>query len=297
MAPVTPTFSITPRGPFSLAAANGFGFGGREADAGDVMRLAFAADGSGEPAGVVMREAADGSIHGEVEGGADPEQVAGQVARIVSLDHDGEDWVRIGRSDPPLGALQAAYPGQRPVLFHSPYEAACHSIIAARRSPAQASAVKRRLGSELGGVFALAGEELTAFPGPEALLAGVAPSTGLDEERVRRLRGIAEAAAEGRLDAGRLQALGPDAARAELQELRGIGPFSASLIVVRAIGFSDAVPPDEPGARQAAATLLDLGAVPEPEAFLARAEAWRPFRTWALVLLRMAGRRQGLIRR
>jgi 3-methyladenine DNA glycosylase/8-oxoguanine DNA glycosylase len=67
------------------------------------------------------------------------------------------------------------------------------------------------------------------------------------------------------------------------------------LIVVRATGFSDAIPADDPGVRRAARTLLDLDDVPEPEAFLARAESWRPFRTWALVLIRLAGYRQGLI--
>jgi DNA-3-methyladenine glycosylase II len=295
IAGVAKTFSIVPRGPFSLAAANGFGFGGREAGAGDVMRLAFAADGTGAPVGVVLRQDAGGTVHGDVQGDVDADAVAEQVARILSLDHDGEHWRRIGREDPPLGALQDAYPGQRPVLFHSPYEAACHAIVSARRSPRQVTEAKRRLGHELGGSFTLGGEELTAFPGPEALLDGLAPLPGVDEERVRRLRGIAEAAAQGRLDAERLRLLGPEAATEELLGLRGIGPFSAALIVVRATGLSDVVPTDEPGARQAARTLLGLGEVPDPSAFWARAEAWRPFRTWALVLLRLAGHRQGLI--
>jgi 3-methyladenine DNA glycosylase/8-oxoguanine DNA glycosylase len=231
------SFAIAPRGPFSLAAANAFGFGGRRAAEGEAMRLAFAADGGGAPVGVVLRQDADGTVRGEVDGDVGADLVAAQVARILSLDHDGEHWRRIGRADAALGALQDAHPGQRPVLFHSPYEAACHAIVAARRSPRQVADVKQRLGRELGGTFTLAGEELTAWPGPHALLAGLAPGPGLEEERVRRLRGIAEAGADGRLGARRLHELGPEAATDELLSLRGIGPFSAALVVVRAVGF------------------------------------------------------------
>ena len=40
--------------------------------------------------------------------------------------------------------------------------------------------------------------------------------------------------------------LGPDAAMADLQQLKGIGPFYAALIVIRGTGFTDVLPTDEP---------------------------------------------------
>ena len=53
-------------GPFSLAAAAGFGFGpnmGRSVPAGDVtMRLAFVTDDFGHQAGVVVRQDPDGGL-------------------------------------------------------------------------------------------------------------------------------------------------------------------------------------------------------------------------------------------
>jgi DNA-3-methyladenine glycosylase II len=68
----------------------------------------------------------------------------------VSLDHDGEAFLGVGDRDPVIGELQRAHPGRRPVLFHSPYEAAAWSIISARRPAAQAGRVRRALGERLG---------------------------------------------------------------------------------------------------------------------------------------------------
>lgn len=208
------TFEIEPRGDFSLAAAASFGFGGRDATPGeDVMRLAFAVDGLREHAGVVLRQQ-DGIVYGEIHGHADPELVRRQVARILSLDADGEAWAAVGERDAVIGRLQREHPGQRPVLFHSPFEAAAWSVISARRHHRQAAATRRLLSEQLGATFELAGGRTFAFPVPERLLA-VEPLPGLPPEKVDRLHGVARAALEGRLDPQRLLELGPDQAITE----------------------------------------------------------------------------------
>lgn len=249
------------------------------------MRLAFCV--GEEPAGVVLREE-EGRVVGEVSGAADPERVAGEVARILSLDVDARGWAELGARDEVLGRLQAAHHGLRPVLFHSPYEAACWAVLALRRNRRQAQTVRERIGRELGAVFDLADEERVAWPGPEALLNGLARGPDVTEEHVRRLRGMAEAALDGTLDPVRLRALGPERAYAEVVVLRGLGPFSAQLVTVRAVGFTDVLP-EEPRSQAAAARAYGLGAPPEGDAWRELAERWRPWRTWATVLLRVAG--------
>jgi DNA-3-methyladenine glycosylase II len=177
------------------------------------------------------------------------------------------------------------------VLFHSPYEAATWGIIQARRGMAQAQALRRRLAEEHGTVFDLEGEGLAAFPLPQQLL-GVRSLPGLEPLRLRRLHAVAEAALEGRLDPERLKALGPDAARTEMRGLPGIGEFYSGLITVRAVGFADALAV-EPRSLAAIGRLYDLPSLPTPEQFESMAEAWRPFRTWAMVLFRYADHREG----
>ena len=290
---VARSFTIVPRGPFSLERAAGFGFGPTTGAApGDLMRLAFPVDDFAGHAGVVLHQDAAG-VHAEVEGEGDLDAVRAQVARTLSLDHDGEAWLEVGRRDPVVARLQAEYAGLRPVLFGSPYEAAAWSIVSARRQTRQSAAVRRRLGEEHGRVFTLAGEELAAFPLPAALLE-LDAFRGLDGGKVERLHAVARAALDGRLDPERLRAMDPDAALADLRTLPGIGPFYAGLIVVRALGLADVLPAGEPRVLAAAAHHYGLDAPPEPAAFAALAEPWRPFRTWAAVLLRVSGDRAGV---
>jgi DNA-3-methyladenine glycosylase II len=181
----------------------------------------------------------------------------------------------------------------RPVLFHSPYEAACWAVISARRPAAQGAKVRDELSAALGASFQLHGERLHAFPTPEALL-GVREAPGLPEVKAARLRDIAQAALDGALDQAELIALDPAEAMERVQELPGIGPFYATLIVVRATGHADVLPAGEGRTLAAAGHFKGLGRPATPEELAEMAEAWRPFRTWASVLVHAAGRRAGL---
>jgi len=259
------------------------------------MRLAFAVDGGRGYAGVVLRQPrADAvvSVELHLREGADPERVLGQAARILSLDHDGEAFAAVGERDRVLGALQAAHPGQRPVLFHSPYEAAAWSIISARRPAAQAAGVRLAMSSEFGATFELAGQTLHAFPQPDRLLELRPDFTGLAREKVVRLHGVAKAAREGELEPEHLHALGPERAYEEVQRLKGLGPFYAGLVVLRGTGFADApLMSPEPRVLAHVARFYRLDPPPTLERFNEIADGWRPFRTWATVLVRLAGDR------
>jgi DNA-3-methyladenine glycosylase II len=288
---------LAPSGPFSLAAAASFGFGPTEGRAGrfdGVLRYAFALDRGSGYAGVELRQADDDApVTGEVHGGGDPPAVARQLARVLSLDHDGEAFLEVGQRDPVIGRLQREFPGQRPVLFFSPYEAAAWSVISARQRGIPAAQVRATISERWGECFNLSGRQEWAFPQPDRLLdAGELSVPGLNEEKERRLLGIAEAARAGLLEVAALQSLGPQDAFVELQRLRGIGPFYASLIVVRACGFADApLPVAEPKVLANATRFYGLAEPLTLERFTELAEAWRPFRTWATVLVRLAGDR------
>lgn len=267
-----------------------FGFGQREAGAFDgVMRMAFCVDGYRAPAAAEVRQDDDG-VHVSIQGDADPQVVRGQVARVLSLDHDGELFTEVGRRDPVIGRLQDVAPGLRPPLFYSPYEAAAWCVLSARRHAAQASAVRRRLAEVHGTTFAVAGQQLHALPTPRQLL-GVREFPGIDSARLHRLHGVARAALDWRLDADRLRAIGPEAAMAELRRLDGIGPFYSALVVVRASGLADVLATTEPRLLALVGQLYGLAGPAEPADLEAIAEAWRPLRTWAGVLVRAAARR------
>jgi DNA-3-methyladenine glycosylase II len=267
--------TLEPRGPFSLAAAARFIAGWPpapdRASADDEVRLAFLVDDWSGPAEVVLRQDGDG-VHAEVAADNEARALA-QAARVVSLDHDGTGYPAVGERDAVVGEAQRATGYLRPVLFHSPYEAACWSIISARVSAAQGARLRDAL-SEWHG-------ERSTFPAPERLLA-VDALPGLPGQKLPRLHGIARAALEGRLDREPLLAADPDDALASLRRLPGIGPFYAALILLRAVGTTDVLAANEP--RLKARVAKRYGAEPQ-----AVADGWRPFRTWVSVLLRATG--------
>lgn len=285
-----PDFTIRPRGAFSLRELATFGFGQRdEPDFDGAMRLAFCVDGYHHHAGVVVRQDDDG-VHGWVQGQGDLGAVEAQVARVLSLDHDGGAMEEIGRRDPVIGRLLAVAPGLRPPLFYSPFEAAAWAVLSARRPAVQMAELRRQLSQAHGYCFELEGRQLAAHPSPEQLLA-VPSFPGLPEVKLDRLKAIAEAALEGRLDAERLRSLDLDQARAELQALPGIGPFYADLILVRSTGLADVLPVNEPRLLKLIGELYDLEGPATPADMERVGEAWRPMRTWCGVLIRAATRR------
>lgn len=294
---MTTTAEIRPDAPFSLSAAAAFGFGpntGRPKPGAGGMRLAFVTDDLRHHAGVHLVQRPDGSITAAVDSAADAGAVLGQVRRILSLDRPAAGWLAAGERDPVLGGLQRAHDWLRPVLFHSPYEAAAWAIISTRRYRAQAAALRTRICATAGATLAVAGAEVPAFPLPADLLAADT-LPGMEPGRVERLHAVARAALDGQLDPARLTAMEPEEALRDLRRLPGIGPTYATLILLRATGAADTLTFTEPRLPDYVARFYGTGPGPVTPGDLARiAEPWRPFRTWAAVLIRAAGDRAGL---
>jgi DNA-3-methyladenine glycosylase II len=282
-------FELVPRGPFSLAASAAFleGFAPaahRGAEPGH-LHLAFVPDGEEAAAGVCLRQP-DTDVIGEAFGDADPAAVRDQVARILSLDVDGTGFPDVGRRDPVVGGLQDRWPGLRPVGFLSPYEAAAWALMVQRISIVQAARIKDRMTAELGQAVDVHGDLRHAFPGP-ARLADLDGYPGLTSRKVGYLRSLGEAAMAGRLDAARLRALPREQALAALKELDGVGDFSAELILLRGAGDPDHLPVHEPLLRRAVALAYGLDGQPDDARLTELAQAWRPYRTWVVLLLRV----------
>lgn len=299
MAALTETSTSLPvNGPYDLAEVATMGFGHRDERSFDgVMRLAFCLDTdlerqvgvearqTGGRLDLVVRPADDRLLSP-----AEVQAAARQVARVVSVDHDGVAFDALCRADPVLAPVHAVAPGFRPALFYSPYEAAVWSVVSARRPRAQAIGLRRRLAQELGSTVELAEEPVEVVPSPSALLRlGSLP--GLPADRVPRLHAVAEAAQRGELDVEMLASLPPEEAERRLQRLPGIGPFYSSLVVVRACGHADVLAPGESHAREVVQELYGLDHPPGPAELTRIGEAWRPYRTWVSVMLRaLSGR-------
>ncbi len=289
----TARFVLTPRGDFSLAEAirfvHGFAPLSRDGDAAGpdlTLRLAFCADDDWRAVAIRARQSSAGRVT-VIVSGADADAVdpiRRQVERMLSLDVDASSLPDVVAGDAVAAALVRRSPGLRPVCFASPYEAACWAVISQRIQMNQAARIRRRMCTDLGDAVDVDGTSMPAFPAPERLRS-MSSITGLPQVKVQRLHAIATAALDGRLDAATLRAAGPEQALADLQQLSGIGPFGAELVLVRGAGEPDHFARSERRLHAAMAEAYgvdpdDLGALEQI------AGRWSPFRSWIGFLFR-----------
>jgi DNA-3-methyladenine glycosylase II len=269
-------FTYRPQGAFSLAASQRwlYGFAAADQPEADDFVWAFLSD-EGEPVAVRL----SGNVRAEVvEGTGDPSRLRAQIARMLSIDHDGRPYDEL--DDPVIARLRSAHPGLRPVLFPTPYEAAVWAILSQRTQRRQAGNIRRWLADHHGTTFELDGDLHRTMIPPEVLV-DLRRIPGVPGPKLPWLRDIARATLEGDLDPEHLLAMEPEQAIKHLQQIDGVGPFSAELILVRGAGHPDVFAKREPLLKQ----LLEQH---YGTADASIADAWRPRRSWASFLLRSA---------
>jgi DNA-3-methyladenine glycosylase II len=230
----------------------------------------------------------EGEVHGCPESLTDRART--QALAAMSLDTDGSGWSEVGRRDPVIGRLQQEYGYLRPSLFHSPYEAAAAFVIGHRISIKQGRAVRARIAAEIGASTTVEGQTFYAFPTPaQVLRRGALP--GLSQAKGERLHAIAGAAQDGWLAREPLRGMPMDAALAKLETLPGVGAFFAQGILFRGAGTVDTLTNEEIG-MHAVTQAYELKTPVDRVTLEQIAEAWRPYRMWAMVLLHVWARSQ-----
>jgi DNA-3-methyladenine glycosylase II len=261
-------------GPWSLQTSRRFWEGFTPAalagePAGPGLRTVFCAEGDWRRAEAEVTQAG-ATARVVLAGDGDLDAAAAQACRFLALDVDARGWAEVGRRDAVIADAQARLPGLRPCGFHSPYEAAAWSVLAQRLRIVQASRLRTELIARHG--------EHGAFPSPQILHT---LDLDLPGRKSEYLQAVAGAALDGLLDGAALRAVDPGQAIQRVQQVKGLGPFAAELVVVRGANAPDALPRHE--------RLLDAEIAERygPGRTLAEvSEAWRPYRTWAAVYLR-----------
>lgn len=108
---------------------------------------------------------------------------------------------------------------------------------------------------------------------------------GLSGAKARTFREVAKAVASGALDFDNLHRMPDDLAWQALTALPGIGPWTADIYLLSAMGRADAWPAGDLALQAAAQHLFGLTQRPDAKALAAMAESWRPFRSVGARLL------------
>ncbi len=200
------------------------------------------------------------------------------VRRVADLDTDLEPVTGHLATDPELAErLALVGPSRLPGTF-DPFELTVRAVVGQQVTVAAARTLLGRLVALVatdGGAGPADVVDVPAFPTAAAVAEAPLDSLGMPASRRETIRQLARAVAEGRVG------LGPDADPDELTRqlvvLPGIGPWTAGYVTMRVVGHGDGWPTGDLVLRQS------LGL---PAAHLERrAQAWRPWRSYAALLL------------
>lgn len=277
-------------GPFDLRSQNNF-FGGwpvlEDTPEKFSIVICFPVEGWQESAAVIVTQMRDGVLYAATDGSG---KAVDQAIACLSLDIDATHWLSVGDGDTVIGSLQRKYNFLRPVLFHSPYEAAAGFIIGQRISIKQRQAIQKKLSEQHGEKFIIDEKEYFAFPTPQKLLE-IQEFSSVNSNKIERLHGVAQAALDGLLDRKSLLSLSTNEALMRLESLNGIGLFYASGILFRGAGVVDGVS-DDSLTKYAIQQAYKLQKEPTHPEVIKIAEKWKPFRMWCTVLIHIWLRRE-----
>jgi DNA-3-methyladenine glycosylase II len=187
--------------------------------------------------------------------------------------------------DPVLARLIAEQGGPLPLEHDSRgrpsdvYGALVRAITGQQLSVKAAQAIYGRLIARFGG----------RTPTPAELLAddpeGLRAAAGLSRAKVASLRSLAEHMVDGELELDHLTQLDDGEVIRALVAVKGIGEWTAHMLLMFTLHRPDVLATGDQGIRNAVMHAYGLATPPDPAALTELAEPWRPYRTRACLYL------------
>ena len=178
------------------------------------------------------------------------------------------------RRDPTLAQLMRR---AGPCQYDSrgdPYRGLIRSVLYQQLAGAAASAIAGRFKARHRG----------RFPGPRALLEesdSDLREVGLSRQKIATLRTIAVAYDKVALSNRALRRMDDDSVIAEVTKLKGIGEWTAHMLLMFSLERPDILPVGDYGVRMGAQSLYGLEELPRRSELEALGEPWRPYRSVA----------------
>ena len=179
---------------------------------------------------------------------------------LLGLDDDLGEFYGVAKNDPCFAPVVSELNGYHQVKFGGPFEAATWAVVSQRNRMSTAREMYQSILKTLGHRIHLDGRDYWAFPDPrEVAPLGEAdlPSALHGLRRGEYILNAARAFASVTLDFLRCA---PDVQLVDwLRGIRGIGPWSASFIMLRALGRYQGLPEDEQGITRAVSLVYGAG--------------------------------------
>jgi len=192
-------------------------------------------------------------------------------------------WHVLARRDARLGAvIRVVGPCPLEASGRPPYEALLSAIAHQQLHAVAAKAI-------LGRLCALEGRG--RFPAPDELLATpeeVLRGVGLSRPKLAAMRDVAARALDGTVpDLPAMRRMTDEEVIERLTAVRGVGRWTAQMLLISTLGRPDVMPADDFGVRLGFQWAFALAAMPSPRDLATACEAYAPYRsTVALYLWR-----------
>lgn len=180
----------------------------------------------------------------------DARTILATVRKMLGTTVDLHLWETRVADIPWLARIAAEVRGVHPPRYASLFEACAHAIVFQQISIHAAAAIMRRLVESIGEPVEMGDVRVIAFPTPGQLLrAGddTLRAAGLSTNKLMHLRSVADAVDSGEITEDELEGLPTAEASARLVEIRGIGPWSAAVVLLRGLGRLDTFPMRDSG--------------------------------------------------
>lgn len=203
------------------------------------------------------------------------------LTRMFNLDMDLAPFYRAVAADPVMSRLAERLYGLKSPTTPTVFEALVDSIIEQQISLASAHSMQRRLIHAFGDRLEL-DRTYYLFPTPERLAASshaAVRACGLSGRKSEYVRSVAKMVAGGELDLDkyeRYEDIG--LIREELSGIRGVGPWTAEMTMIRGLHKLDSVPADDVGLQAKIAHYYGRTGKVSSADLRQVAESWGPYR-------------------
>lgn len=206
-------------------------------------------------------------------------EITMRLRSMFDLDADLTTIADHLKRDPYLAPLVAKRPAVRIAGHWEPFETAIRAVLGQQVSLVAARQLTARLVDRAGSLIDEASTDTPhrLFPTPQQVLAADLSNMGMPGARVRTMQAVAEAFIADPLLFKRGEQIDNTVAR--LSAIKGIGPWTAHYIAIRACREPDGFPASDAGLLRGMAD--EDGQRPTPQNLSARAEIWRPYRAYA----------------
>jgi DNA-3-methyladenine glycosylase II len=190
------------------------------------------------------------------------QSVISLLNRLLGLQVDLSEFYQFAFHRARLGPLARRFRGMRPPRFPSAFEALINATACQQMSLTVGIILLNRLAGECGLVFEEHNEIAHAFPRPRDLVQrdpDALRRLGFSRQKVRAMMESAGAIDNGKLNLESLAGAQDEVALATLQQLRGVGRWTAEYVLLRGLGRWHVFPGDDVGARNNLTRWLGLG--------------------------------------